>query len=112
MRARRLGHRKDRNHDEIAGAFVAHGATWADTYQLGDGFPDGIAGYMGLSVPVEIKDPTNPPSKQKLTDDEAQWHAKWKGSKAIIRSEADARALIDRMSRDALLLAAGGSHPA
>ena len=43
----------------------------------GDGLPDIIVAHGGQSWLFEIKDPAQPPSARKLTDDEAKFHAAW-----------------------------------
>lgn len=83
------GHRQDRNHKEIRDEFLRLGCTWMDTYQLGDGRPDGVAGYGGLSMCVEIKDPLNVPSKRRLTPDEQGWHRTWTGGIRIVQTKED-----------------------
>lgn len=57
-----------------------------DTYQLGSGKPDGVVGYGGLSMCIEIKDPSKPRSKRKLTPDEEVWHRHWTGGMRIIET--------------------------
>jgi len=101
--------RADDNQPQIVAALRKHGASVLHMHVIGKGAPDILVGHQGVNVPVEIKDGSKPPSAQNLTPDETAWHSDWRGSVAIIRSEADARALIDRMASDALLLAAGGS---
>jgi hypothetical protein len=55
-----------------------------DTYQLGKGHPDGVAGLGGLSICIEIKDASKPPSKRRLTEDEKTWHANWTGGVKVV----------------------------
>lgn len=86
MRARRV----DANHARIVKAFRQMGCSVHDTSRLGGGFPDLVIGKHGLNVLVEIKDGSKPPSARKLTDDEAQFHAAWKGRVATVLDVDDA----------------------
>lgn len=98
MRPRRA-HRQDGNHAEIRDEFLRLGFTWMDTYQLGSGKPDGVAGYGGLSLCIEIKDSTQPPSKRGLTDDEKDWHKSWTGGIRIVSCKADVAVAVETMIR-------------
>lgn len=83
------GHRMDANHKTIRAEFLRLGCTWMDTYQLGDGRPDGVAALGGVCICVEIKDPLNIPSKRKLTPDEQEWHLTWTGGIRIVQTKED-----------------------
>ena len=52
-RVRNAAH-KDANHDELASYWCSLGGTWEHTYQIA-GALDGIAGFCGVDVRVEIK---------------------------------------------------------
>ncbi len=43
---------------------------------------------------MEIKDPDKPPSKRKLTEDEAKWHTKWQGQVDVIHTAEEAIEII------------------
>lgn len=45
------------------------------TSSAGKGFPDLVCAKRGRLVLVELKDPKQPPSKRKLTEDELRVHA-------------------------------------
>lgn len=91
--------RKDDNHNEIVATFRALGCGWADTYQLGGGFPDGVAEINTQTVLVEIKDGAKPPSARKLTPDEAKFHASWRGRMVVIESVDDVIRLVNGIRR-------------
>ena len=83
----KLKGRIDSNQNEI----VTHlrkipGVSVYSTANLGCGFPDIIVGYQGLNYLFEIKDPSKPPSKRKLTVDEEEFHLKWNGHVEVIET--------------------------
>ena len=80
MRTRRA----DANQPAIVEAFRKLGASVAHCHTVGKGFPDIAVGYGGLTMLVEIKDPNQPPSKQKLTDDEQTFFDTWKGGVRLV----------------------------
>lgn len=59
------------------------------TSMVGDGFVDVIAGHRGKSYLLEIKDPSQPPSKRKLTPDEQEFHRTWQGHAAVVETLDD-----------------------
>ncbi len=59
------------------------GVTVRDTHCLGGGFTDIAVGYKGRTYLFELKDPAQPPSKRRLTEDEQVFHLDWKGHVAI-----------------------------
>lgn len=73
-----------------AGAIVQH------LHQVGDGCPDDgcpdlLVGYRRQTHLLEVKDGAKIPSKQKLTEDEQEWHRIWRGLPvAIVHSEEEA----------------------
>jgi len=62
------------------------GVSVAITSQLGKGFPDLVVGYKKSNYLIELKDGEKFKSQQKLTDDEIEWHSKWKGHVIICNS--------------------------
>lgn len=80
----------DRNQPEIVDALRRAGASVEFLHQLGKGVPDILAGFRGVNYTMEIKDGLAPKSKQKLTDDEVEWHGKWRGQKSIVTSPEEA----------------------
>lgn len=113
--------RVDKNQPDIVKKFRSMGASVAHTHSVSQGFPDIVVGVKGLSLVgdfdvekvleaianiegikvienvsliVEIKDDTQPPSKRKLTEDETKWHDSWKGQVAIVENEIEAENLL------------------
>lgn len=85
--------RLDANQPEIVRALKAAGCSVQSLASLGDGVPDLLVGHHRLFgrlwVPcntlLEVKDGSLPPSKRRLTDDEAAWHTRWIGEYDIER---------------------------
>lgn len=84
----RLAARKDLNHDEIRSAFERLGWYWRDTFQLGQGFPDGVASREGINLLVEVKS-----NGGKLSCMEAAYHQACPGPIVIVRSVDDVIAI-------------------
>lgn len=91
--------KKDDNHNVIVAAFRSLGCGWFDTYQLGGGFPDGVAEINALTVLVEIKDGAKRPSERKLTPAEAVFHAEWRGPLVIVETVDDVLRLVNGVRR-------------
>jgi Holliday junction resolvase len=81
--------RADANQPEIVKAFRSLGWVVAHTHTVGKGFPDIVCSKAGVTILVEIKDGSKPPSARKLTADEAEFHANWEGALHIIESVDD-----------------------
>ncbi len=58
---------------QVPGVRVSH------THMIGKGFPDIVVGYKGRNYLFEIKNPRQPKSGRKLTEDEERWHEEWTG---------------------------------
>jgi hypothetical protein len=86
----------DSNQSDIVAALRAIGASVSPTHTIGGGFPDLVCGFRGRSVLFEIKDPAQPPSKRKLTDDEAIWFGNWKGEAYVIETAEEAIQILMR----------------
>lgn len=84
----RLAGRTDGNQTEIVAGLRARGHSVLVMSGLGKGAPDILVGRHGQNVLVELKDPTQPPSKRKLTPDEKVWHAAWRGQ-VIVATHID-----------------------
>ena len=82
--------RKDGNQDLIVKDLRNMGASVAITSQLGGGYPDLTVGWCGKTYLMEVKDPTQVPSKRKLTPDEEKWHKAWAGHVSVIETTLDA----------------------
>ena len=70
------------------------GASVTPTHTIGGGFPDLVCGFRGRSILFEVKDPKQPPSKRRLTDDEAIWFGTWKGEAYVIETAEQAIAIL------------------
>lgn len=80
----------DANHTEIVYALLAVGCTVRSLAPLGKGAPDILVGVRGRNLLFEIKDGRKVPSARKLTDDEADFHAGWRGQVAVVKSVDEA----------------------
>lgn len=54
------------------------------------GFCDIVVGHRGVNYLFEIKDPSKPPSKRKLTKMEKEFHEDWYGQVSTIETIEDA----------------------
>lgn len=88
----------DANQPEIVQVFRDAGFSVAHTHMIGRGFPDVIIGCPGVNVLIEIKDGSLSPSKQALTEDEADFADKWRGPLAVITSVQEAQQLIQTLA--------------
>jgi hypothetical protein len=86
--------RVDGNQADIVSALRKIGASVSPTHTIGGGFPDLVVGFRRRSVLFEVKDPKQPPSKRKLTDDEAIWFGNWKGEAYVIETAEEAIAIL------------------
>lgn len=93
--------RRDSNHTDIVNFVRGIGMTWQDTHSI-SGALDGIAGYLGVDVRVEIKSP-GPPSTQRLTTAEDKTFMEWKGRKPVIWiTEDDVIATRDKIYKEVM----------
>ena len=86
--------RTDGNHTAVARALINAGCTVQSLAALGDGVPDLLVGIDGRNLLVEVKNGAKPPSKQRLTPDEATWHAAWAGQVAVVATVDEALAVV------------------
>jgi len=87
---RRRAAKVDRTQAEITKALRDCAITVQPLHAVGQGVPDLLAGYRGVNVLLELKDGEAVPSKQRLTVDEAEWHARWAGQVAVVGSAEQA----------------------
>lgn len=80
--------RVDANQVEIVEEFRGHGATVKVVSQI-KGFVDIVVGYLGHNLLIEIKDGKKMPSQRKLTKDEEEFHASWRGTTRVIENKED-----------------------
>lgn len=76
----------DDNQSEIVKALRAIGATVQPIHQIGKGCPDLLVGWRGMNTLLELKDGAKAPSARKLTQDEVDWHANWRGQVAVVET--------------------------
>jgi hypothetical protein len=95
MRPRRI----DANQVAIVEAFRKAGASVMHMHTLGKGCPDLAIGFGGLTMLVEVKDGSKPPSQQKLTSDEKEFFRTWTGGVRIVKDEKDVQLTLDTLSR-------------
>lgn len=92
--------RVDANHAEMVKAFRALGCSVLDLSQLGNGCPDILVGVRGShNVLVEIKDGKKKPSARKLTPDEEEFFATWRGPRFVADSLRDVETVVKLFSR-------------
>ena len=96
----RLAHKVDANQHTICNFLRSFpGVAYYVTSGLGKGFPDIVVSYQGVNDLWELKDGEKPPSAQKLTPQEWEFHEKWKGSIAIVRSVDEARERLEKIRK-------------
>lgn len=89
-----MAKRVDDNHKSIVDGLRAIGYTVESLAPLGKGRPDILCGKGNRNWLFEIKNPLMPPSKQRLTEAEEEWHDTWRGQVSVIRSLDDALAVM------------------
>ena len=90
--------RADANQAALVKFIRVLGASFQHTFQIPNAL-DGIVGYRGVDCRVELKDPSQPPSKRRLTPGEQQVFDEWRGRKpVIIETEADVVALLKELA--------------
>lgn len=90
----RTAARIDANQPEIINALRKVGASVVSLSAVGRGVPDLMVGYMGRNHLLEVKDGSKPPSAQKLTPTQVEWHRDWRGSAVVVNSVEAAYAAI------------------
>lgn len=86
--------RADANQADITAALRRVGASVQPLHTVGKGCPDLLVGFRGSNFILEVKNGAKSASRQKLTPDEAQWHAMWRGQVLIVCSTSEALAAI------------------
>lgn len=82
--------RVDANQAAVVDALRRCGCSVQVLSDVGKGCVDIMVGRLGVTYCLEIKDGSQPPSKRKLTPDELEWHANWKGHAVVVESVEDA----------------------
>ena len=76
----------DANQPEIVDALRQVGCTVQSLAMVGRGVPDLLVARNGRMWLMEIKNGANPPSKQRLTDDEQAWIDGWAAPVYVVNS--------------------------
>jgi len=102
--ARRQAARVDGNQPDLVEYLRALGATIQHTHTV-PGALDIIVGFRGIDQRVEIKDPLQPKSKQKLTDLEANTFLSWKGRTPIVLfTKSDCKLLLKKLHAERMAI--------
>ena len=78
--------RLDGNHREVVDEFRRFGCSVLDMSRLGEGTPDLLIGYGGISLLVEVKDGKRPPSRRTLTGDQVDFWLSWKQNPRVVKN--------------------------
>ncbi len=75
--------RVDDNQAEVVAALRRFGCSVLCLHQIGKGAPDLAVGIGGKNFFFELKDGKKVKSARRLTDDETDFHAEWRGQIAV-----------------------------
>jgi len=96
--------RTDNNQTMLVEYIRGHGATFQHTHTV-PGALDGIIGFHGIDQRIEIKNPEQSPSMQKLTKAEIETFDTWKGRKpVVIFTRGDCRKVLKRLMNEAVAI--------
>lgn len=76
----------DANQGAIVAALRKIGCSVQPLHTVGRGVPDLLVGIRGHNLLLEVKDGAKPPSAQKLTADQVEWHGAWRGHVEVVNS--------------------------
>lgn len=79
----------DANQTEIVAALRQCGATVQPLHTVGNGCPDLLVGYQGVTLLMEVKDGNKPPSARALTEDQIRWHGSWTGGPVAVVKDVE-----------------------
>ena len=82
--------RTDSNQRAIVKALRDAGASVFSLANMGKGCPDLLVSRRKVTMLLEVKDGSLPPSKRKLTPDEMYFHNKWSGLIFVVESVEEA----------------------
>ena len=86
----RLRGRTDANQKEVVKQLRQIGCSVVVTSQVGNGFPDVVVGRNKVTLLLEIKDGSKPPSGRTLTDEELTFVMGWRGQIMVVYSPQEA----------------------
>lgn len=84
----------DANQSTIVAGLRSIGASVQPLHSVGQGCPDLVIGYRGVTYLAEVKDGSKPKCETKLTPDQVKWHSEWMGQLGVVYSLDDALVLI------------------
>lgn len=81
----------DANQQDIVDTLRAYGCSVQSMAAIGKGCPDLLvwSPWVGAQL-IEVKDGSKPPSARKLTPDQVEYHARWKGPIHIVTTSQEA----------------------
>lgn len=89
----------DQNQSDLVTTMRNMGVSVEITSAAHNGFPDLVVGFGGITVLVEVKDGSKPPSARKLTKDQVKFHNTFKGAITVIETTEQAIALVHQIRR-------------
>lgn len=87
----------DANQAAIVTVLRGLGCSVQPLHTVGGGVPDLLCAIAGVTFLVEVKDGQKPPSAQKLTPDQVDWHINWRAPVYIVNSQAQAVDLVQKI---------------
>ena len=91
--------RVDANHVAVADAFRACDCSVLSLAQIGKGCPDLVVGVAGRNLLIEVKDGAKSPSRRKLTPDQVEFRAGWRGSVLYVDHAKEVPGIVNAMRR-------------
>jgi Holliday junction resolvase len=88
--------RVDSNHAEIVKALRQYGCSVQSLAAVGQGCPDLAVGRRLCNLLLEVKDGSKPPSSTRLTTEEINWHASWRGLVVTVYTVEEALEYVSR----------------
>lgn len=79
----------DANHNEIAEALRACGASVQSLADVGGGVTDLLVGFRGMNFLLEVKQPG-----EELRPNQRRWHNLWRGQVATVHTIDEALAIV------------------
>jgi Holliday junction resolvase len=95
----------DANQRDIVSALRFAGASVSSLAMVGDGCPDLLVGFEGVTWLMEVKDGSKTPSRRRLGTSQVEFIAAWRGKPIrVVESPSDALlAILDLRRRDEVL---------
>lgn len=90
--------RKDGNETRLRKFWERLGGSWLAIAPIEGGEPDALLGFANRQRLAELKDPDQPPNKQKLRANQVEWHTKWRGEPvSVVLTETDLMRIAQEM---------------